>query len=336
MPDFDPDFAAPADFARFYRSLGMQVVPAHMPKDTGQWKRPALANWREFQTSLVPQSQFDRWYGPQGEFRHHRNMGFLTGVATTEGFVYWILDLDFQKGPEARQWLEGILHLHNNGMGFGTPLLRTGGGGYQYLFRASANWRPPTGKTPIGVDIRGVGGFAMLAPSMHLSGHPYGYVNGQAPWEAEIEESPKWLEDAVDALLAALSEDAETPRRDDWAIRDRAIVLTALLTGLRLDELVGLNIGDIRAVQSGAIQHIRSKAQAFGPGRDGPASLKRRIQFFPRSGQIDYPTTLGYKVVGNRSRKGAGRTRHDHHPPAYIKQVIHTHHPTRPSHAIQH
>ena len=63
----------------------------------------------------------------------------------------------------------------------------------------------------------------------------------------------------VDALLAALAEDAETPRRDDWAIRDRAIVLTALLSGLDLDELVGLNIGDIRAVQTGAILHVRGK-----------------------------------------------------------------------------
>ena len=202
MPDFDPDFAAPADFARFYRSLGMQVVPAFMPVADGQWKRPLLTNWREFQTMLVPDAQFQRWYGSTGQYRLHRNMGFLTGVPTPEGELYWILDLDFQKGPEARQWLEKILHLHNNGMGFGTPLLRTGGGGFQYLFKASPGWRPPTGKTPIGVDIRGVGGFAMLAPSMHLSGNPYGYVNGQAPWEAEIEESPKWLEDAVDELLA--------------------------------------------------------------------------------------------------------------------------------------
>ena len=36
-------------------------------------------------------------------------------------------------------------------------------------------------------------------------------------------------------------------------------MLTALLTGLRLDELVGLNVGDIRAVQTGAILHVRAK-----------------------------------------------------------------------------
>ncbi len=64
----------------------------------------------------------------------------------------------------------------------------------------------------------------------------------------------------IDALLAVLDADAgQDGRRDAWAIRDRAMILTALLTGLRLAELVGLNIGDIRTVESGAVLHVRGK-----------------------------------------------------------------------------
>ena len=64
---------------------------------------------------------------------------------------------------------------------------------------------------------------------------------------------------AVDAVLAVLDEPPQAARRDDWAVRDRAIILTSLLAGLRLDELVALNIGDIRRVETGAVLHVRGK-----------------------------------------------------------------------------
>ena len=44
--------------------------------------------------------------------------------------------------------------------------------------------------------------------------------------------------DAVAALLTALSADPSPRRRTDWMQRDRALILTALLAGLRADELV--------------------------------------------------------------------------------------------------
>ena len=50
---------------------------------------------------------------------------------------------------------------------------RTGGGGFQYLFRAPPDWSPPTCKTSIGIDVRGEGGFAMLPPSIHETGEHY-------------------------------------------------------------------------------------------------------------------------------------------------------------------
>ena len=41
--------------------------------------------------------------------------------------------------------------------------------------------------------------------------------------------------------------------------RDRALILTALLAGLRADELVCANVGDLRRTDDGAVIHVRGK-----------------------------------------------------------------------------
>jgi integrase len=43
--------------------------------------------------------------------------------------------------------------------------------------------------------------------------------------------------DSVTALLATLHSDSVPRRRSDWIERDRALILTGLLAGLRADEL---------------------------------------------------------------------------------------------------
>jgi len=71
---------------------------------------------------------------------------------------------------------------------------------------------------------------------------------------------PKAIDgDAVEQLLAAIAADADSRRRTDWPERDRALVLTALLAGLRADELVRSNIGDIRVTDEGGVLNVRGK-----------------------------------------------------------------------------
>jgi len=64
--------------------------------------------------------------------------------------------------------------------------------------------------------------------------------------------------DSVATLLTALAEDPQR-RRSDWMERDRALVLTALLAGLRADELLRANVGDLRRTDDGAVIHVRGK-----------------------------------------------------------------------------
>ena len=74
------------------------------------------------------------------------------------------------------------------------------------------------------------------------------------------ETLPKALPtDSVTALLAALSSDPQPRRRTDWMERDRALILTGLLAGLRADELFRANVGDLRRTDDGAVLHVRGK-----------------------------------------------------------------------------
>jgi site-specific recombinase XerD len=72
---------------------------------------------------------------------------------------------------------------------------------------------------------------------------------------------PKALpNNAVASRLSPLSAEPEQ-RSSDWIERDRALILTALLEGLRADELARANIGDVRPIEDGAVVHVRGKGE---------------------------------------------------------------------------
>ncbi|WP_254699191.1 tyrosine-type recombinase/integrase [Rhodococcus sp. SGAir0479] len=62
--------------------------------------------------------------------------------------------------------------------------------------------------------------------------------------------------DAVARLIATLQEDDRDGVRP-WGERDFAIILTALLTGMRSSELIAVNIGDVRGVSEAGTDAVR-------------------------------------------------------------------------------
>ena len=197
----DNDFASPGDWARLYRLRGIQVVPAFMPGEHASWKRPLLKSWTEFQEALVPDEVFLPWYGVGGQYTTRPNMGMITGRASNNLFV---IDLDHHKSAAAAAWWTALMAVHNNSMDLETVEQRTGGGGSQKLYRAPPGWTAPTCKTSIGVDIRGQGGFAMLAPSKHESGRDYEWLEGQSPDDIPVRTltaDEMWLLEAVEELV---------------------------------------------------------------------------------------------------------------------------------------
>ena len=198
--EFDDEWASATDWARMYRGLNIQVMPAHNPSDGGQWKRPIM-DWLEFRDTLIPDALFARLYDPdRGEQRLRKNMGMITGAASGGLFM---LDLDVKPGSVAQTWFAGLLAVHNNDADLDTPTQRTGGGGLQVLLRAPIGWAPPTFKTPIGIDVRGQGGFAMLPPSRHASGKVYEWLAGREPWACDPILAPEWLIAAIEEVREA-------------------------------------------------------------------------------------------------------------------------------------
>jgi integrase/recombinase XerC len=94
---------------------------------------------------------------------------------------------------------------------------------------------------------------------------------------------------AVEALLETVPQDRDSKRQTDWAERDLAIILTALLAGLRAEELRGANVGDVRTTDDGgAIIHVKGKG---GKERSVPieAELLWVIQTYLESRATRFP-----------------------------------------------
>jgi hypothetical protein len=200
LPEFEAEFAGPSDWARMYRDVGLQVVPCKTwQEDPKNWKRPVISEWKTLQEALIPEIAFLRWYGQDGQYRARANMGVITGRCSDNVFS---LDLDDHKTPQAAAWWNGLLEEHYWGREPHTWQQLTGGGGRQLFFRGPKGWVAPTNRTPIGVDIRGQGGFAVIPPSMHESGREYAWAPDCAPWEVKIEDAPPWLIRAIERLVA--------------------------------------------------------------------------------------------------------------------------------------
>ena len=198
LPAFDPDFASPSDWAAMYRDAGWQVLPARYPMVNKTDKRPGLPSWVEFHDVLTSDGLFATWYGIVGAKRSIPNMGMVTGAASGN---IGVIDLDDHSTPDAEWWWRGMMEVHHHGGELETVEQITGGGGRQKLFRFPPGWHIPTNRTPKGVDIRGQGGWAMLPPSVHLTGKEYEWAPGRAPWEIPVLDAPQWLMDAIDELV---------------------------------------------------------------------------------------------------------------------------------------
>jgi site-specific recombinase XerD len=130
---------------------------------------------------------------------------------------------------------------------------------------------------------------------------------------------PKGLgAETVSGLLSAIDADSGSERRRDWPERDAALVLTAVLAGLRADELLRANVGDIRTTtEGGGVIHVRGKGNKDRriPVEEGlikvlecyldsravrfPADTKRRG---PSTGIGAWPTTAALFVGSNGAR----------------------------------
>jgi site-specific recombinase XerD len=100
--------------------------------------------------------------------------------------------------------------------------------------------------------------------------------------------------DSVVALLAALVSNPQPRRNSDWIERDRALILTGLLAGLRADELLRANVGDIRRTADGAVVHVRGKG---GKDRRIPieSALVESLEHYLDGRATRFPATANHR-----------------------------------------
>lgn len=119
-----------------------------------------------------------RWW------RNHPDAGI--GVPTGSASGWLALDIDPRHGGDVAltELLEQYGPLPD------TLAARTGGGGQHLIFAypASAEVRNSAGKLGEGIDVRGEGGYIVVAPSLHASGRRYEWLNDHSP--APV---PDWL-----------------------------------------------------------------------------------------------------------------------------------------------
>ena len=151
----------PADLT----ALGIAIIPL-APRS----KSP-LVRWRDYQSRLPTDTELQRWFYPNNS----RNVAAVCG---------WrgLTVLDFDDPRQYGAWIAwcAITGGVARRVASATYRVRTARGMHVYLLVADA---PRCGKTsdPIAADIKGIGGYVLIPPSVHPSGARYEAVDNSAP-----------------------------------------------------------------------------------------------------------------------------------------------------------
>mgnify|MGYP000001417917 CR=1 FL=1 len=147
-----------------YLRLGFVPIPIK-PRD-----KVPLIKWCDWQSRKPSESDILSWWKQNPD----ANVAILTGE------ISGIVALDLEAGADL-----GDRPIPP------TPMQLTGGGGKHYLFRHPGFPVPNAVRIWEKVDLRGDGGYIVVAPSIHPSGRRYEWVIH--PATHELSDPPQWL-----------------------------------------------------------------------------------------------------------------------------------------------
>lgn len=188
-----PTSTDPKDWALHYAlRFGWHVLPCHAPAEgpggctcgkkecSAPGKHPAIAKGLKEASGVVP--QIKAWW---------EKFPFAN-VALATGRRFWVLDVE----AEGEETIEEFQMRH--GALPDTPIAQTGGGGRHFYFALPEGAEIRNAQRPdLGIDVRGIGGYVMAPPSLHLSGRRYEWEIGSEPWTVEPAIAPDWLLEAM-------------------------------------------------------------------------------------------------------------------------------------------
>jgi hypothetical protein len=188
----------------------------------GWWTFPLAAGQKTPEGSLVPhgvkdasrdEAQLRAWWASRPEL----GIGLACGPS---GLL--VLDVDPRNGGDVV--LEEFVRAH--GALPHTPTAETGGGGAHFVFRAPVD--PVTGevlrlraKLAPGLDLKGDGGYIVVAPSVHPSGQRYRWHPRARPSETPLADLPGWALEMARHVAAAATIPPHLPRENASSV-DRA------------------------------------------------------------------------------------------------------------------
>jgi bifunctional DNA primase/polymerase-like protein/AAA domain-containing protein/primase-like protein len=190
-----------------YLKRGWRPIPI-VPRG----KNPLLTTWQEYQQRSPTESEVTQWFAQWPD----ANVALLMG----QGSGLIAVDIDSSEGEEAFRALCGDVRTLTNLTSKGRHLLfRHPGFGVRNAVKALP-----------GIDLRGDGGYILVQPSIHPSGHPYRWAEAGA----ELLDGSKPLPLCPQQLLDALKKNDQVSVIADVVPQgERNNTLTSLAGSMR-------------------------------------------------------------------------------------------------------
>jgi len=140
-------------------------------------KHPCFDGWTEFQSRRPTDAEIAEWIDRYPD----RNGIYVTGPALGR----FVVDCD---SPAAIAWVR------RKGLPKTQTMLTRKGRHFHFVY-PKFRVKNSAGKIHKGVDIRGAGGVAVAAGSLHVSGFRYAWAKGRSPQDVKLAKAPKRLLD---------------------------------------------------------------------------------------------------------------------------------------------
>lgn len=181
LPIPEPGRGSLAEYAQLYASMGWPVLPVFeaiggrcscgRADCRSPGKHPRVK--RGVNEATTDRARIAQWW--------HDWPDASIGVAMGQASGLWALDMDPRNGGEPT-----LAELSDRVGGLpDTALQLTGGGGLHYLFQLPPDMdiKGAANKLGPGLDVKGSGGFILVEPSSHVSGHHYAWEGSSDPLE---------------------------------------------------------------------------------------------------------------------------------------------------------
>lgn len=220
------------EWARYYASLGFSVIPVYTVDDSGictckkkeacvnAGKHPAV-NWQRYTKKRADDDQLVFWFDGM---EHTHNVGVVTGAISGNVFV---IDVDTGQGKLGMETLDQVQMAHDDLPV--TATAKTGSGGKHIFLRAPDGFHVKTDTNLLGsgIDVRGEGGFVVMAPSRHASGNRYTYDMD------DIADAPNWVLAMVEGSVSNSANSANvSTSTNNWGQYDdgrEAVMMKTIL-----------------------------------------------------------------------------------------------------------